>query len=55
MIEEAIFEPFLNSSFAIAVSIYLLYERSKFNEKIAVCLENVTLTLKDIKDDIRKQ
>ncbi|ATB56187.1 hypothetical protein [Methanosarcina spherical virus] len=55
MFEEALFEPFLNSSFSIVVCIYLLYERSKFNEKIAVCLESVSLTLKDIKDDLKNK
>jgi len=49
----AMFEPFLNSSFAIVVAVYLLWERSKFNEKIAVCLENVSITLKDIKDGLK--
>lgn len=34
-----------NNIFSISITIYLLYERSKFNEKITVALERVTIML----------
>ncbi len=46
--------PFLNESFAIVVSVYLLYERSKTNEKILSALQEVTLCIKQIKEDIKE-
>lgn len=46
--------PFLNESFAIVVSVYLLYERSKTNEKILTALQEVTLCIKQIKEDIKE-
>ena len=46
--------PFLNESFAIVVSVYLLYERSKTNEKILSALQEVTLCIKDMKEDIKE-
>ena len=46
--------PFLNESFAIVVSVYLLYERSRTNEKILSALQEVTLCIKDIKEDIKE-
>jgi len=45
--------PFLNESFAIVVSVYLLYERSKTNEKILSALQEVTLCIKEMKEDIK--
>jgi len=48
------FTPFLNESFAIVVSVYLLYERSKTNEKILSALQEVTLCIKQIKEDIKE-
>lgn len=45
--------PFLNESFAIAISVYLLYERSKTNEKILSALQEVTLCIKQMKEDIK--
>lgn len=46
--------PFLNESFAIVVSVYLLYERSKTNEKILSALQEVTLCIKEMKEDIKE-
>ena len=48
------FAPFLNESFAIVVSVYLLYERSKTNEKILSALQEVTLCIKEMKEDIKE-
>ena len=48
------FAPFLNESFAIVVSVYLLYERSKTNEKILSALQEVTLCIKQMKEDIKE-
>ena len=48
------FTPFLNESFAIVVSVYLLYERSKTNEKILSALQEVTLCIKQMKEDIKE-
>lgn len=36
---------FLDNGFAIAVTVYLLYERSKFNERISVTLDRIAETL----------
>lgn len=46
--------PFLNESFAIVVSVYLLYERSKTNEKILSALQEVTLCIQAMKEDIKE-
>jgi len=48
------FAPFLNESFAIVISVYLLYERSKTNEKILSALQEVTLCIKQMKEDIKE-
>ena len=48
------FTPFLNESFAIVISVYLLYERSKTNEKILSALQEVTLCIKHMKEDIKE-
>ena len=47
-----IFAPFLDSSFAIVVAIYLLYERGKTNGKITVALQEITHCISEIKEDI---
>ena len=47
------FAPFLNESFAIVVSVYLLYERSTTNEKILSALQDVTLCIKEMREDIK--
>lgn len=36
---------FFNNIFSIGVTIYLLFERSKFNEKTAVTLERISNNL----------
>ena len=46
------FAPFLDSSFAIVVAVYLLYERSKTNEKIMTALQEITHCISEIKGDI---
>jgi hypothetical protein len=46
------FTPFLDSSFAIVVAIYLLYERGKTNEKIISALQEITHCISEIKEDI---
>jgi hypothetical protein len=48
------FAPFLNESFAIVVSVYLLYERSKTNERILSALQDVTLCIKEMREDIKE-
>ena len=48
------FAPFLNESFAIVIAVYLLYERSKTNEKILSALQEVTFCIKEMKEDIRE-
>ena len=47
-----IFKPFLDSSFAIVVAVYLLYERSKTNEKTITALQEITHCISEIKEDI---
>lgn len=48
------FAPFLNESFAIVIAVYLLYERSKTNEKILSALQEVTFCIKQMKEDIKE-
>ena len=48
------FAPFLNDSFAIVIAVYLLYERSKTNEKILSALQEVTFCIQQIKEDIKE-
>jgi hypothetical protein len=48
------FTPFLNDSFAIVIAVYLLYERTKTNEKILSALQEVTFCIKQMKEDIRE-
>ena len=50
--DSTIFAPFLDSSFAIVVAIYLLYERGKTNEKIITALQEITHCISEIKEDI---
>ena len=50
--DSTMFAPFLNSSFAIVVAVYLLYERSKTNEKIITALQEITPCISEIKEDI---
>lgn len=47
-------EFFFNNAFAISVAVFLLYERSKFNEKVAVTLDSVTKTLERIETNMRR-
>ena len=44
----------INNSFAIGVCIYLLYERTKFNQEIAKTLERVVAFLDIIEERIQK-
>ena len=44
--------PFLDSSFAIVVAVYLLYERSRTNEKTITALQEITHCISEIKEDI---
>ena len=48
------FAPFLNESFAIVIAVYLLYERSKTNEKILSALQEVTFCIQQMKEDIKE-
>jgi hypothetical protein len=48
------FTPFLNESFAIVIAVYLLYERTKTNEKILSALQEVTFCIKQMKEDIKE-
>lgn len=50
----SIFEPFLNCGFAVAVSIYLLYERAKTNEKILTALQEISICIQYMKNDINQ-
>lgn len=43
-----------NQGFAIAVAVYLLYERSKFNVKVAEMMQEVSTTLKSIEVELRR-
>jgi len=45
---------FLQQGFAIAVAIYLLYERSNLNTKTVTSLKEICLILKDLKEDIKE-
>jgi len=36
---------FINNIFSISMCVYLLYERSKFNEKLAVTLDRISEAL----------
>ena len=38
----------LNQGFAIAVCVYLLYERTKFNIKISDSLKEIAVVIRDI-------
>lgn len=46
--------PFLNESFAIAIAVYLLYERMKTNERILSALQEVTFCIQQMKEDIKE-
>lgn len=48
------FQTFLDSGFSVCVSIYLLYERSKFNAKITESLTEISTTMKIITENIKK-
>ena len=54
MIEELGVDYFLQNGFAIAVALYLLYERSRFNQKIMTCLVKVSETLDRLEENMRK-
>jgi len=45
---------FLQQGFAIAVAIYLLYERTSLNNKIVANLKEMCVILNDLKDDIKR-
>jgi len=45
---------FLQQGFAIAVAIYLLYERTSLNTKMVSTLKEISLTLIDVKDELRE-
>ena len=53
MVDYPTLEPFINSSFAIAISVYLLYERTKCNEKILTSLQEISYCIKDLKDEYK--
>lgn len=36
-----------NQGFAIAVAVYLLYERGRFNQKITATMEKIAITLSE--------
>lgn len=44
----------LNSGVAIVVVGYFLFTNYKFNENLIKTLTEITMTLKDIQDDIRR-
>ncbi len=44
---------FVQNGFAIAVAVYLLYERSKFNEKLTKTLEHISTTMDLIEERLR--
>ena len=45
----------VQNGFAIAVAIYLLYERSKFNTHIAECLTDACKSLERIEERINEK
>jgi len=53
--EFSAFEPFLNESFAIVVCVYLLIERAKTNEKILLALQEISLCIKHMETEIRRE
>jgi len=42
-----------NQGFAIAVAIYLLYERGRFNQAIVVTMKEISIAMKSIETEIR--
>jgi hypothetical protein len=46
-------EPFINSSFSIAMCVYLLYERSKTNDSILKTLQEISNCMVYVKDEIK--
>lgn len=44
----------VNNGVAIVVVGYFLFTNYKFNEKLITTLTEITVTLKDIQDDLRK-
>ena len=48
MIEEIGVDYLLQNGFAIAVALYLLYERSKFNMKISDSLKEIAIIVKEV-------
>ena len=46
-------EPFISSSFSIAMCVYLLYERSKTNDSILKTLQEISNCMVYVKDEIK--
>ena len=44
-----------NQGFAIAVSVFLLYERQRMNVKVVSLVEELTVTLKGLNDTLNKK
>ena len=50
-----IIETITNQGFAIAVAVYLLYERTKFNVKIAATMEHISIVMQSIESEMRRE
>lgn len=44
----------VNNGIAVVVVAYFLYTNYKFNEKLITTLTEITVTLKDIQDDLKR-
>lgn len=54
MLEEVTFDYLMQNGFAIAITIYLLYERAKFNIKVSECMVKIASSLERLELSIRK-
>ena len=48
MIEEIPIDYFIQNGFAISVALYLLWERGKFNQRIASSLDEIAIIVKEV-------
>ena len=44
----------INQGFAIAVAVYLLWERGRFNQHIALTMKEIAITLHERLPDVRR-
>jgi hypothetical protein len=48
MIEEMSLDYLIQNGFAISVALYLLWERGKFNQRIASSLDEIAIVVKEV-------